>query len=127
MSTQPLLLPQRFSASVRRWPTHIALDIPPGPGRPKRQTLTYAQLDAAADEIRQSLGQLPADAIVAITLKRDDPRLFAAILGVLRAGGAYTCIDPSLPDERRNQILTDAQPVAIVEPDRISLGAGSLG
>ncbi|MCO4764065.1 MAG: amino acid adenylation domain-containing protein, partial [Myxococcales bacterium] len=42
-------------------------------------------------------------------------------------GGAYTCIDPSLPDERRNQILTDAQPVAIVEPDRISLGAGSLG
>lgn len=110
------LLPEMFRATVARHPGQIAIDIPPGRNRPARQTLTYAELDALADAIAARLGPLlnGAEAIVGLLVPRTSPLLFAAQLGVLRAGGAYTCLDPGFPDERMREIIGDAAPAAIL-------------
>ena len=44
------------------------------------------------------------------------PELFVGILGVLKAGGAYLCLDPSYPQERLLQIWEDlAAPVLLCQ------------
>ena len=45
------LLQHFLAASVARDPQGLALDIPPGRNRPERQTLTYAEIDAASDRL----------------------------------------------------------------------------
>ena len=65
--------------------------------------------------VRASLGRSVArDTIVAILLPRNSERIYSAQLGVLRAGAAYTCIEPSFPDGRIAEILEDAKPFALL-------------
>ncbi|WP_226017253.1 non-ribosomal peptide synthetase [Novosphingobium sp. FKTRR1] len=110
------LLPDLFRATALRCPDQIALDIPPGRGRPERQTLTYAALDALSDALAGHLAARigSGEAIVALLIPRTSPLLFAAQLGVLKAGGAYTCLDPGFPDERMREIIEDAAPIAVL-------------
>ncbi len=42
---EPTLPHEYFARAVRRWPDRIAVEVPPGSGRPKRTRTTYAQLD----------------------------------------------------------------------------------
>ena len=51
------------------------------------------------------------ECVVAILLPRDSSQLYAAQLAVLKAGAAYTCLDPSFPDERIVDVLEDAEAV----------------
>ena len=106
---------------VGRAPDAIAIEVPPGQGRPQRQSLTYAQLDAAASQLAQQLaprvaeqGNKAREAIVALLIARNSPLLYVAQIAVLRAGGAFTCLDPSFPDDRLGEILEDAWPVAVL-------------
>jgi non-ribosomal peptide synthetase-like protein len=109
------LLHAFFDRAVGRWPDAVALDIPPGTGRPARTTLTYAALDLAADDVRRRLPPPTApDQLIAILLPRESPWLLAAQLGVLRAGAAFTCLDPAFPDGQVHALLDDAAPAAIV-------------
>jgi non-ribosomal peptide synthetase-like protein len=109
-----------FRRAARLHPGRTALDVPPGRGRPERRTLTYAQLDARSDAIAARLrGLVPPEGLVAILLPRDTPDLYAAQLGVLKAGGAFVCIDTSFPDghaaaflEETAALLTDARGAA---------------
>jgi amino acid adenylation domain-containing protein len=48
---------------------------------------------------------------VALCMERS-PEMIVAILGVLKAGGAYIPLDPAAPRERLQRILADAQPLA---------------
>ena len=111
----PQLLQGFFEAAAARWPDALAVDVPPGPARPERRTLTYAELargsGALAHRLRPRLGE---DAIVAIHLARSTEYLYMAQLGALQAGGAYTCIEPTFPDEQVRAILADAAPAAIL-------------
>ncbi len=54
------------------------------------------------------------DAVVAILLPRTSVEAFAAPIGVLRAGAAYTSIDVSFPDERIRDLIEDVAAVAVV-------------
>jgi non-ribosomal peptide synthetase component F len=54
------------------------------------------------------------DAIVAILLSRDSAALYAAQLGVLKAGGAFCCLDPRFPDEHLSAVLDNAGAVALI-------------
>ncbi|MEU7634431.1 condensation domain-containing protein, partial [Nocardia sp. NPDC049220] len=76
---------------------------------------TYQQLDTRATTLAHHLTQagVGPDHIVAIALDRSFD-LIAAILAVLKAGGAYLPIDPTYPPERLTYILTDANPTAIL-------------
>jgi len=122
-----LLLHQFFEESVRKWPERIAVDVPPGPGRPQRRLTTYAELARQADAVAAALGRLGGDSLVAILLPRDCERIYSAQLGVLRAGGAYTNLEPSFPDRRIGEILQDSQAVALVTDSAGAERARGLG
>ena len=85
-------------------------------------SLSYRQLAERADTIARHLHAhgVGPNVRVAICLDRS-PGMVAAILGVLRAGGAYVPIDPKAPAPRRQFIIenSDAE-VLILGPDAIS-------
>ncbi len=104
-----------LGAAVAAHADRPALDIPPGRNRPERQRLSYGELDAVSDRLASQLVPLvPGEAIVAIYLPRTSPSLYVAQLAALKAGAAFTCLDPSFPDERMREIVEDAAPVAIL-------------
>ena len=112
-----LLLPEIFDKNVIANPQGIAIDIPPGRGRPSRRTITYSQLHAASCAISNAIAEsanVASDSIVAILLPRDTEALYAAQLGVLNLGAAFTCLDRAFPDEHIRAVLTDADAPAVV-------------
>ncbi|KAF5024641.1 hypothetical protein F66182_3263 [Fusarium sp. NRRL 66182] len=82
---------------------------------------TYAQLNARAqslaDYMISTLGPLTGS-VVAIHMKKS-PALYVAILGILKAGGAWCPIDVSSPAQRRHDLIarTEAQLVLVSSDD----------
>ncbi|HLL45145.1 MAG TPA: amino acid adenylation domain-containing protein, partial [Longimicrobiaceae bacterium] len=73
------------------------------------RTLTYGELELRSDQLASRLLHLgvgPEDR-VGICLERG-PEMVVALLGVLRAGGAYLPLDPSYPPERLAYMVEDA-------------------
>ena len=109
------LLHQFFDQAVRQWPQHIALDVPPGIGRPERCLLTYTELAQRANAVANFLQQfVTGECVVALLLPRRNAHLYVCQLAALKAGAAYTCIDPAFPDEQISEILTDAEAVVLL-------------
>lgn len=123
-------LHQLFDEVAGRYPDRVAVEVPPGLHRPTRRFVTYAQLRQQADAIACALQPVVSrDSLVVIFLGRETPDVYAAQLGVLKAGGAFTCVDPTFPDDHVRRILADADPVAIITNEqgrsRIAEAAGS--
>ncbi|WP_326680818.1 non-ribosomal peptide synthetase/type I polyketide synthase [Streptomyces sp. NBC_01237] len=81
------------------------------------QELTYAQLNAKANQLAHHLRTLGVgpDTLVAICLERS-PDMIVSLLAVLKAGGAYVPLDPQYPAERLTFMLTDtAAPVLLTQ------------
>jgi amino acid adenylation domain-containing protein len=80
------------------------------------QHLTYAELDRRANQLAhylRTLGVRP-EVSVGVCMERS-LELPIALLGVLKAGGAYLPLDPAYPRERLTYMLEDAQvPVLLV-------------
>src|SRR3990172_5700733 len=90
----PGLLHEFFVRSAARWPHHVAVDVPPGSRRPHRHRTTYAELDRHSNVLAQALAPfVTGECIVAILLPHTGAQLYAAQIGVLKAGAAYTCFD----------------------------------
>ncbi len=73
------------------------------------EVLTYAELDRRSNQLAhylKSLGVGP-DALVALCVGRS-PAMVIAALAILKAGGAYVPLDSTLPAERINFKLRDA-------------------
>lgn len=89
--------------------------------------LTYGQLARQADELaaRLDLGPRPGEPVIAVQLPRG-AKLAVALLAAMRAGGVYLPIDPDQPLLRRQAILTDAGPQAVVTKDRWLAGLADL-
>src|SRR6266446_4848589 len=115
----PALLHEFFEQAARRWPQRTAIDIPPGSDRPERRLVTYAALRQQSDALAHVLHDYVTrkDCVVAILLPRASECLYLAQLAVLKAGAAYTCIDPAFPDEQVADILEDARAVAVLTDD----------
>ncbi|MDE2410305.1 MAG: amino acid adenylation domain-containing protein [Sphingomonadales bacterium] len=104
-----------LQACAAATPDALALDIPPGKDRPQRDRLTYAELDTLSDRLARHLApRIAGEAIVALLLPRASRLNLVAQLAVLKAGGAYTCLDPAFPADRMTEILEDAAPVAVL-------------
>ena len=88
--------------------------------------VSYSKLDRLSRQVATHLGahlgtRASRDAVVAIALPRSDPWLYAAILGVMRAGAAYVAIDPAFPARQAAAILGDAGAVALIgAPGRLA-------
>ncbi len=90
-----------FAEQARRTPDAVAL-VSGG-------TVTYAELDAAANRLAHRLldaGVSPGD-VVGVLLERD-ATLVTAVLAVLKAGAAYTVLDPRFPLGRLTSVAERA-------------------
>jgi non-ribosomal peptide synthetase-like protein len=112
---EPELLHGFFERTARVQPQAVALEVPPGPGRLRRERLTYGELARQSDALARRLGGfVRGECVVAILLPRESPRLFAAELAVLKSGAAYVCLESGFPDAHARYVLSDCAAVALL-------------
>jgi amino acid adenylation domain-containing protein len=113
-NAHPEPLPQResikdlFEDQVRRTPEAPAIVF--GDGR-----LTYDELNRRANRIAGRLREhgVGPGALVAVLMEKSLD-LVPAVLGVVKAGGAYIPIDPNYPPDRIAFMLSDANPKVLL-------------
>ena len=106
--SQDISIQQLFTAQVEKKPHGIALAL-------GSSQLTYQQLNDRADRLAhylQELGVKP-EVLVGVYLERSLEAI-VAILGIIKAGGAYLALDPEYPSERITWMLQDAKPSVIL-------------
>ncbi|OPB07655.1 hypothetical protein BFW92_16300 [Pseudomonas fluorescens] len=115
-------LPDLIDRQVRATPDALALVY--GDTR-----LSYAELDARANQLGhwlQSQGVGP-DVPVAVSAERS-VELVVALLGVIKAGGAYLPLDPEHPRERLQGMLADSgSPLLLTQTHLLDKWAGDAG
>ncbi len=109
-----------FTAQARRAPGRTAVVA-------AARTLTYGELDRLSDALAARLAALGVapEARVGLLLDRGCD-MVVAMLGVLKAGGAYLPLNPSHPRERLALILDDAG-AAVVLTDEVRAAAVPQG
>jgi non-ribosomal peptide synthetase-like protein len=97
------LLHELFETQAARRPNHPAIEC-------RGRTLTYAELDRLANRFARFVrGRgIGPDQLVALHLEKS-VELFAALLGVLKAGAGYVPIDPKFPADRIASIIEDGE------------------
>jgi non-ribosomal peptide synthetase-like protein len=117
-----------FDAACAAHGDRVALEVPPGAAR-ARVAWTYRELAAMAEGFRIAVARHAArDAVVVLAMPRTDPRLYAAMLGVMRAGCAYCAVDPKFPERQAAEVVRDARACAIIgPPDRVRAIAAAGG
>ncbi|MFG2509745.1 amino acid adenylation domain-containing protein [Streptomyces rubiginosohelvolus] len=99
-----------FEAQVRRTPDAVAVTF-------EAEELTYAQLNERANRIAHRLraAGVGPESLVGVCLERSAD-LVPALLGVLKAGGAYLPLDPAAPADRLGFMIADAAvPVVVTQ------------
>ena len=104
----PILLHGYFERQVRRVPHRVAVEC-------GGDILTYLELDRYANQIAHTLRQsgVTTGSLVGVLLEKS-PRLYATILGILKAGAGYVPLDSKFPSDRIAGILADCQATAVV-------------
>ncbi|MFB6364151.1 amino acid adenylation domain-containing protein [Paenibacillus elgii] len=92
-----------FAGQVRRTPDAVAVEF-------GDERLTYRELEQWTRRLAHGLRSrgVAAESVVAVMLPKG-PELIAAMIAVLRAGGAYLPIDPDYPAERIAYMLNDSR------------------
>ncbi|MEV5330010.1 amino acid adenylation domain-containing protein [Nonomuraea sp. NPDC052634] len=121
----PATLHGPIEAQAARTPDAVAV-------RFEGRSLTYGELDTAADRVARTLRDLGAGpgTVVAVCAERS-LELLPGLLGVLKAGAAYLPIDPEYPPDRVAFMLADAAPAVLltqssIRPDLPDTGATVL-
>ncbi|MCS6806445.1 MAG: amino acid adenylation domain-containing protein [Blastocatellia bacterium] len=96
-------LPALFEAQVRQHAARTAI-------MDEAQSLTYDQLNRRANQLAHYLQKrgVGPEAIVGVCLQ-PSVEAVVALLGILKAGGAFMPLDPEYPNERLAFMLRDAQ------------------
>jgi amino acid adenylation domain-containing protein len=106
----------RWAEPIHRTFTRQAARTPAAPAVVSgERVLTYAELDACANQLAHCLrGRgVGAGSLVPLWLPRS-PEMVVALLGVLKTGAAYVPLDPVQPSERLSRILGAIEPDLIV-------------
>ncbi len=107
------LLHELFEDQVQRTPGNVALLL-------EAEKLTYSELNERADDLAQHLRELGVgpETLVGIFMERSI-EMVVAVLGVLKAGGAYAPLDIEHPKERLAFMLEDAEPPVLLTQRRL--------
>lgn len=105
---QTLCIQERFEKQVAMTPDAVAVTF-------EEQSITYAELNAAANRVAHALRKrgVSAEDRVLLMLERSVD-MIAAILGVVKAGGAYVPVDPAYPSDRIRYMLEDSGAKVVV-------------
>ncbi|MEU2929435.1 amino acid adenylation domain-containing protein [Streptomyces sp. NPDC007251] len=103
-----LTVPQLFARAVERDPDAVALvagDV----------AVSYRELDERSSRVARALRRrhVGAETVVAVAMPRS-VELAVALLGVVKAGGAYLPLDPALPAERITSRIGEASARALL-------------
>lgn len=110
----PACIHEVFEAQAVKAPDAVALSV-------GERQLTYRELNERANLLAHYLCELGVrpDVPVGVMLERSLDTV-VAMLGVLKAGGAYLTLDPAWPAERINLILADSRAVLVLTRDSSS-------
>ncbi len=88
----------------------------------KDRRLTYAELNARANQIAHQLVKLGVgpESLVGICVERS-LEMVAGLLGILKAGGAYVPLDPAYPRERIDFILNETNVAVLLTQERLAV------
>ncbi len=105
---QDATLPELFAAQVERTSDAPAVTF-------EAQRLTYAELNARANRLAHRLRALGVERgdRVGLYMERSE-MMIVAMLGVLKAGGAYLPMDTAYPAERLGFMIEDATPPVVI-------------
>ncbi len=97
-----------FAEQVARTPNATAIVF-------EDRELTYAELDARAEQLAQKLRTLGAgpDVLIGICAERS-LEMMIGLFGILKSGSAYVPLDPAYPKERLAYMLQDSQAPVLV-------------
>ncbi len=96
--------PQLFARELEKYFNRVAV-------RFQGQEISYEELDQRSNQLAHYLRELGVkpEVLVAMAVERS-LELPIAMLGVLKAGGAYLPLDPNYPADRLSFMLKDARP-----------------
>lgn len=108
-----------FEQRAREAPEGIALSA-------SDEQVSYGELDARSNRLRDHLIQLGAGPNVLIGLcARRSSEAIVGMLGILKAGAAYVPIDPVYPERRIDYLLADcAAPIVVAGRDTLEVMSG---
>ena len=102
-----------FEAQVERTPDAVAVLF-------AEQQLSYGELNRRANQLAHYLRRLGVgpEVLVGVLLERS-VEMIVALLGILKAGGAFVPLDPSYPQERIAFMLADAGVGALLTQENL--------
>ncbi|KAK9477260.1 hypothetical protein V1514DRAFT_353454 [Lipomyces japonicus] len=106
-----------FSANAQKHPDRLCVFETKNPFEEdsKDRSFTYKQIDEASNILAHHLiskGIVLGDVVTVYAYRGVD--LVVSVMGVLKAGGTFSVIDPAYPPARQNIYLEVAQPKALV-------------
>ncbi len=121
--SQGACIHELFEAQVDRTPDAVAIvDLcSPGAGR-RGVPITYRELDRRANRVAHRLARLGVgpDVLVGLCMERSTD-LIVGLLGILKAGGGFTALDPEHPRRRLAFVLKDTGvPVVLTQTQLLS-------
>src|SRR5689334_18218796 len=113
--TRVRLLHEIFEHQARKTPTAIALEVPPDRAATERVRLRYSEVDHRAGSLAARLSaHVQGECVVAIVVPRSGVTLPIAQLAIMKAGAAWTCIEPGTARERMAWLLEDCRAAAVI-------------
>ncbi|KAF5254009.1 hypothetical protein FANTH_1191 [Fusarium anthophilum] len=109
-NAQPTTIPALFEKTAARYPQRVAVDFHGD------AALTFAQLNSLSNQLARRL-RLQKGAVYPILADRSLD-LVVAILAVLKAGSAYTVLDPEFSVSRLEQVVNDCNAEAVLSTRR---------
>ncbi|MBW4507535.1 MAG: amino acid adenylation domain-containing protein [Scytonematopsis contorta HA4267-MV1] len=112
---------QLFEKQANTNPDAVALAIG------DEDSVTYGELNKRADIVAEMLKKegISHESIVGLYFQ-PSIEYIVALLGVLKAGGAFLPLDPAYPQERLNYILADSKASLIVGSGELGVGSGEI-
>ncbi|WWD02018.1 L-aminoadipate-semialdehyde dehydrogenase [Kwoniella europaea PYCC6329] len=116
-------IPDIFSANAKAHPNRVCVvqselekgqDIMDGPSRGRR-IFTYKQIDEASNVLAHALlkNGLQRGEVVMVYAARS-VEMVVCVMGILKAGGVFSVVDPAYPPSRQNVYLSVSTPRALL-------------